>query len=174
MPFRIASKPAPFLDSRELKLNLTAEEVFQPIQRIGGETGWYFGNLLWQVRGFVDSVLGGVGMRRGRAHPLEIRVGDHLDFWLVEAFEPNRQLRLMAEMKLPGRAWLEFLIEDDEYGCILKQTAAFYPTGVGGLLYWYALYPVHMLIFAQMIRNIARAAVKTSVVEATGPGLDGA
>jgi hypothetical protein len=168
MVFGSFGKPPPFLDCRQLKVQVKPEDLFAPVQRIGGETGWYFGTWLWRARGFVDSLLGGVGMRRGRRHPVNVRVGDHLDFWLVEAFEPDRQLRLMAEMKLPGRAWLEFLVEENGDGAILRQTAAFYPAGIGGLLYWYALYPVHMLIFARMPRNIARAALTESASRMAG------
>jgi len=101
-------------------------------------------------------MVGGVGMRRGRRHPTELRPGDPLDFWRVEAIEPGRLLRLRAEMKVPGRAWLQFEVEPRQAGSRITQTAVFDPLGLGGLLYWYLLYPVHRLIFRGMLRGIAR------------------
>ncbi|MBE0566487.1 MAG: DUF2867 domain-containing protein, partial [Krumholzibacteria bacterium] len=115
---------------------------------------------LWRARGALDLLAGGVGLRRGRSHPREVRVGDVLDFWRVEAVEPDRLLRLRAEMKLPGRAWLEFAVEPRPGGSLISQTAVFDPVGLGGLLYWYALYPVHELVFRDMLRGIARAAAR--------------
>ena len=107
----------------------------------------------------VDRLLGGAGLRRGRRHPDELRVGDALDFWRVEALEPDRLVRLRAEMKLPGRAWLQFRVWETEEGTTrLEQTAAFLPKGLGGLLYWYGLYPVHARIFDGLAREIARRA----------------
>lgn len=133
--------------------------AFAPIRRIGGQTGWYWGNWLWRLRGFLDLLVGGVGMRRGRRDPEHLAPGDTLDFWRVEAFEPDRLLRLSAEMKLPGRAWLQFEVTPrPDGGSEIRQTAIFDPVGLGGLLYWYALYPLHRLIFARMLRAIARAA----------------
>ena len=112
----------------------------------------------WQLRGMVDRLCGGVGMRRGRRDPEELRVGDTLDFWRVEMVVPGRLIRLRAEMRVPGRAWLEFearSVPGDQ--ALLLQTAFFEPKGVPGLLYWYALYPVHSLIFSGLIRKIAVA-----------------
>lgn len=146
------------VDSRTVRVKASPEIAFKPVQEIGGKTGWYFANPLWQVRGFLDLLVGGVGLRRGRRHPRQLTPGDALDFWRVEAFEPGRLLRLFAEMKLPGRAWLQFEVEADEAGSILRQTAIFDPLGVAGLLYWYVLYPVHRLIFAGMLRSLARSA----------------
>jgi hypothetical protein len=146
------------VDSRTVRVKAPPEVAFEPVQGIGGETGWYFANLLWRVRGFLDLLVGGVGLRRGRRHPRQLTPGDALDFWRVEAFEPGRLLRLFAEMKLPGRAWLQFEVEGDAAGSTLRQTAIFDPLGVAGLLYWYAFYPVHRLIFAGMLRNLARSA----------------
>jgi uncharacterized protein YbjT (DUF2867 family) len=128
------------------------------IQRIGGRTGWYYANPLWRLRGFFDLLLGGVGMRRGRTHPTRIVVGDALDFWRVEAFEPDRLLRLRAEMKVPGRAWLQFEVQPGAAGSQIRQTALFDPRGLFGILYWYCLYPIHSLIFSGMLRGIVRAA----------------
>ncbi len=146
------------VDSRSATVLCSPAEAFAPIRRIGGDTGWYYGNRLWQIRGFFDLLAGGVGLRRGRRDPECLRVGDVLDFWRVEAFEPDRRLRLAAEMKLPGRAWLEFEAEGKNSGTTLRQTAIFDPVGLSGLAYWYLLYPVHRLIFAGMLRGIVKAA----------------
>jgi len=146
------------VDSRAIDVPVPAVKAFDPIQRIGGQTGWYFGNWLWRVRGLLDLMIGGVGMRRGRRHPTELCPGDALDFWRVETCEPNRRLRLSAEMRLPGRAWLEFEVEDRGNNSTIRQTAIFDPIGWSGLAYWYALYPLHELVFRGMLRGIARAA----------------
>jgi uncharacterized protein YbjT (DUF2867 family) len=148
------------VDSRTAIVSVSAAHAFGPIQRIGGQTGWYYGNWLWRIRGFLDLLVGGVGVRRGRRDPENIQVGDALDFWRVEAFEPDRSLRLLAEMKVPGRAWLEFEVKGEGSSSTIRQTAVFDPVGLLGLGYWYALYPLHQFIFAGMLRNIARAAEK--------------
>jgi hypothetical protein len=109
------------------------------------------------VRGFLDLLFGGVGVRRGRRDPEMLQVGDALDIWRVEAFENNQRLLLAAEMKLPGRAWLEFTVEDQGTTSLIRQTAIFDPVGVGGLMYWYLLYPVHKLMFGKMLQAIAAA-----------------
>lgn len=145
-------------DSRKLQVNVPGPIAFTPIQQIGGDVGWYAFNWLWRIRGFLDLVVGGVGVRRGRPAPNELRVGDALDFWRVESFEPNRLLRLNAEMRLPGRAWLEFEVKDHGNSATIRQTALFEPSGLWGRLYWYALYPLHQLVFGGMLRAIARAA----------------
>lgn len=144
------------VDRQQAVVRAGAAGAFAPIQRIGGSRGWYFANWLWAWRGAVDLLAGGVGMRRGRRHPVDVRPGDPLDFWRVEAFEPNRLLHLQAEMKVPGRAWLQFEVEPVEEGSRITQTAVFDPLGLGGLLYWYGLYPIHWLIFRGMLRGIAR------------------
>jgi uncharacterized protein YbjT (DUF2867 family) len=145
------------VDSRAVEVNVTARQAFAPIARIGGTTGWYYANALWRLRGFADLLAGGVGMRRGRRHPERLLAGDALDFWRVDEMIPDRLLRLHAEMKLPGRAWLQF--EVSGVGpVVIRQTATFDPIGLFGLLYWYALYPVHALMFAGMLRAIARSA----------------
>jgi uncharacterized protein YbjT (DUF2867 family) len=149
---------ARIVDSRQVTVKCNREEAMRPIRRIGGKTGWYYGDWLWRLRGFLDLLAGGVGRRRGRRDPEWPAPGDTLDFWRVEAFEPNRLLRLFAEMKVPGRAWLQFEIEDHQAGATIRQTAIFDPAGIFGLLYWYALYPLHSLIFDGMLRRIARAA----------------
>ena len=144
------------LDMRSISVPACRQEAFTPIQCIGGRQGWYYGNWLWQIRGFLDLLVGGVGIRRGRKHPEFINVGDTIDWWRVEAYEPFERLLLIAEMKVPGRAWLEFQISEKGNQTILTQTAIFDPVGVGGLLYWYALYPLHNIVFAGMINNIGR------------------
>jgi uncharacterized protein YbjT (DUF2867 family) len=148
------------VDSRTVRVDVTPERAFAPIRRIGGETGWYHADLLWRARGVLDLLAGGAGMRRGRRDPEEVQVGDTLDFWRVEAVEPGRLLRLRAEMKLPGRAWLQFEVEPSGGGgrATIRQTAIFDPRGLAGLLYWYGLYPAHALIFRGMLRSIARRA----------------
>jgi len=146
------------VDSRTMAVRAPIESAFAPIRRIGGATGWYYGNRLWRIRGFIDLLCGGAGLRRGRRDPEYLAIGDALDFWRVEEFENNRRLRLRAEMKLPGRAWLEFEVEPQGETTVIHQTAIFDPLGLSGLAYWYALYPVHKLIFASMLRRIARAA----------------
>jgi len=148
------------VDSRATLVAASPERAFRPIRRIGGATGWYCGNLLWKVRGWLDLAVGGVGLRRGRRDPEQLRPGDALDFWRVEAVEPDRLLRLAAEMKLPGRAWLQFEVTPrGGAGAEIRQTAIFDPAGLGGLVYWYALYPVHAWIFGGMLRRIARRAL---------------
>ena len=142
--------------SRRIKVRASPERTFAPIQRIGGQTGWYYANRFWRLRGLIDKIVGGVGLRRGRRDPVRLVVGDTLDFWRVEAFEQDRRLRLASEMRTPGRIWLQFEVDPDEGGATLYQTAIFDPHGLAGLAYWYALYPVHYLIFAGMLRRIAR------------------
>ena len=144
------------VDSRTSDIKSSAAAAFDPIKKIGGNTGWYYGTWLWRIRGFMDLLVGGVGVRRGRRHPVEIRVGDTLDFWRVELFEDNHLLRLAAEMKVPGRAWLEFEVTHTNGISTVRQTAIFDPSGLFGLMYWYALYPLHQFVFAGMLRNICR------------------
>ena len=146
------------LDRRQIHVAVDADRAFAPIARIGGNRGWYFGTWLWRIRGAIDLLLGGVGMRRGRRDPDAPAVGDALDFWRVEAYEPGRRLRLAAEMRLPGRAWLEFEVEPTADGAVVHQTAVFEPAGLSGLIYWYALRPVHTVIFGGLLREIARRA----------------
>jgi uncharacterized protein YbjT (DUF2867 family) len=145
------------VDSRAVELDATREQAFAPLARIGGTTGWYYANALWRLRGLVDLAAGGVGLRRGRRHPELLHPGDSLDFWRVEAIEPDRLLRLHAEMRLPGRAWLQFEVTG-EGPVVLRQTATFDPIGLLGLLYWYALYPIHAIMFDGMLAAISREA----------------
>ncbi|MEI6669893.1 MAG: SDR family oxidoreductase [Acidobacteriota bacterium] len=146
------------VDQREIHVGVDADRAFAPIARIGGDRGWYFATWLWQARGAIDLLMGGVGMRRGRRDPDVPAVGDTLDFWRVEAYEPDRRLRLVAEMKLPGRAWLEFEAVPAAGGAVVHQTAVFEPAGLSGLLYWYGLLPVHAVIFRGMLHAIRRRA----------------
>jgi uncharacterized protein YbjT (DUF2867 family) len=147
-----------FVDSQSVRTDVPPDAAFEPVRRIGGDVGWYYGDALWRVRGFLDRLVGGPGLRRGRRDPVDLRPGDALDFWRVEAFEPDRLLRLRAEMRLPGRAWLQFEAKPDNGGSILTQTAVFDPTGLAGVAYWYALFPIHAAMFRRMLRNVARAA----------------
>ncbi len=148
------------VDSRILPVAAPPSRVFTAIRRIGGKTGWYYGKRLWELRGLVDLLAGGAGMRRGRRDPNRLAVGDTVDFWRVEAYEEGRLLRLSAEMRLPGRAWLQFEVEATGKGSIIRQTSLFDPVGLPGLLYWYALWPVHSFVFDGMIKGIKRAALK--------------
>ena len=151
------------VDSRTITVKQPPAVAFQPIQRIGGKTGWYYANWLWKIRGLIDSFVGGVGLRRGREHEYSIKVGDTLDFWRVEIFEPGRRLRLFAEMKLPGRAWLDFEVTGDHQDSTIRQTAIFDPLGLPGLLYWYSLYPLHRLIFDGMLYTIKQQCPEQAV-----------
>ena len=139
-------------DHQSLEIEDT-EEVLNRIWAIGGLTGWYYGNWLWKLRGDLDKLVGGVGLRRGRTHPSKITAGDALDFWRVLlADREQKRLLLLAEMKVPGEAWLEFKIDEDN---VLHQIATFRPKGIWGRLYWYAMYPFHYFIFDGMINKIA-------------------
>ncbi len=141
-----------FKDKRTMKVTDTAK-VLDRIWSIGGSTGWYYGNWMWNIRGVMDKMAGGVGLRRGRKSPTKINAGDTLDFWRVLlASKTEKRLLLYAEMKLPGEAWLEFKINDDN---MLEQTATFRPLGIWGRLYWYAVLPFHGFIFKNMMRRIA-------------------
>ncbi len=151
------------VDCRTTYVDLPPERAFAPIQRIGGKTGWYYGNFLWRIRGFMDLLVGGPGLRRGRRHPVELNVGDTLDCWRVEKIDPPKMLRLHAEMRLPGRAWLEFVVTPSGKGCEITQTAMFDPVGLFGLCYWYSIWPLHQFIFAGMLRRIAEAATASDV-----------
>lgn len=147
------------IDDRTIVVEVPPERAFAAIRRIGGRNGWYYGNWLWRIRGGLDVMVGGVGMRRGRRDPDMLTVNDHVDWWNVEAYEPARLL-LAAEMKLPGRAWLEFQVTPAAGGSTIRQTAVFDPKGLAGLAYWYAVWPLHAFVFKGMLRGIAREAAK--------------
>lgn len=138
-------------------------ELWKVVQSIGGKNGYYYANALWRLRALFDRAIGGIGMRRGRRHPTDLRVGDAIDFWRVAAVEPGRRLTLVAEMKLPGSAVLEFEVSPiDAHTSQLTTTARFHPNGVWGLLYWFAMAPAHYCIFRRMPRNMARAAERNA------------
>lgn len=156
---RLESHQGVIIERRHRIVAAPAADVFRVFTGIGAARGWYFANWLWRIRGAIDRALGGAGLRRGRRHPDELRIGDALDFWRVEGLNPDRLLRLRAEMKLPGRAWLQYEVRDAKDGtCTLEQTATFIPKGLFGLAYWYALYPLHAWIFSGLIGAISRRA----------------
>jgi uncharacterized protein YbjT (DUF2867 family) len=145
-------------DRREREVPVPPARSFAVIAGLGGRTGWPPFTWLWRIRGFLDLLVGGVGMRRGRPQGRPLRVGDALDFWRVERYDPGERLRLAAEMKLPGRAWLEFAVTPTPGGSLICQTAVFDPVGLAGLLYWYLLVPVHTVVFRGMLSALARRA----------------
>jgi uncharacterized protein YbjT (DUF2867 family) len=149
------------VNEQTIRVAVAPVDAFTPIRRIGGRNGWYYGNALWKIRGLMDLMMGGVGMRRGRPDPETPFLGSTLDFWRVEVYEPGKRLRLFAEMTVPGRAWLEFRVEAEGGGSVIRQIAQFEPRGLGGVLYWYLLAPIHELMFRGMLRRIAAAAVRT-------------
>jgi uncharacterized protein YbjT (DUF2867 family) len=155
------------MDARSRRVGVPAAQAFAPIRRIGGKTGWYAFDWLWDVRGAMDELVGGVGVRRGRAHPDDLAEGQALDFWRVEKYEPDHLLRLKAEMKLPGRARLEFEVTPDGEGAVIKQTAVYDPVGFLGFMYWYSIYPLHVLVFGRMLANIAKAAEREDAAPRT-------
>lgn len=159
-PVVLETKQGMNIERRIHKVHATPTQVYNTFSGLGGNQGWLTFEWAWKLRGILDRMVGGVGFRRGRRHPQELRVGDALDFWRVEAIKPNELLRLRAEMKVPGRAWLEFqaINGNGDHQTKLVQTAYFAPKGVPGLLYWYALYPFHALIFSSMIEHIAEKA----------------
>ncbi len=147
-----------FIDSRAALVGVPPAAAFRPVQRVGGSNGWYYGAWLWRLRGAIDLLAGGVGLRRGRRHSEELHEGDPVDFWRVEKIEKGALLRLRAEMKVPGRAWLQFETTPAPGGAEIRQTAIFDAAGLFGILYWYALYPFHRFVFRGMLRGIARNA----------------
>jgi uncharacterized protein YbjT (DUF2867 family) len=153
------------VDSRKIHVRVSPQVAFAPIERIGGSTGWYYCNWLWSLRGWIDFLMGGVGMRRGRTNNIPPKAGDTIDYWRVETLEPEHRLLLAAEMKMPGRAWLELTVTGDANGSDIRQTAIFDPVGLLGLLYWYSVYPIHQFVFSGMLRGIARAAESSSKQE---------
>jgi uncharacterized protein YbjT (DUF2867 family) len=155
-PVILKTKEGLNIERRIKTVHVPSQQVFETFSSLGGEKGWPVFQWAWKLRGILDRLVGGVGFRRGRRHPKELRVGDALDFWRVEAIKPGELLRLRAEMKLPGKAWLEFqAIEQDTETTKLVQTAYFAPKGLLGLLYWYGIYPLHSLIFSRMIERLA-------------------
>jgi len=144
-----------YKDIRQMQVT-DINACLENIWRIGGETGWYYASWLWELRGFIDKLFGGVGLRRGRTNSTQIQPGDTLDFWrVIYASKEERRLLLFAEMKLPGEAWLEFHIQGDT----LIQTATFRPKGLAGRMYWYAVLPLHGILFKGLIRKLTRSVV---------------
>lgn len=148
------------VDSRTMTVEAPPKVVFRCIERIGGDHGWYACHWLWRLRGSIDLLEGGVGMRRGRPSSTTLRIGDTVDSFRVEAIEPNRLLRLKSEMNLPGRAWLEFEVTEAGPSTKIRQTAIFDPVGLKGQIYWYSLYVPHEFVFNGMLRGIAQAALR--------------
>jgi uncharacterized protein YbjT (DUF2867 family) len=153
------------IDSRSTWVAAAPAQAFAPIRSIGGQNGWYAHDWLWWLRGVLDLLVGGAGMRRGRRHPTRVAVGDTIDCWRVVGFEPDRSLRLLAEMKLPGRAWLEYEVQAEGSGSRIRQTAIFHPSGLAGLAYWYSIYILHGLVFGGMLAGIRERAAR-----GRGPG----
>ncbi len=168
LPGRSAADPMPtdadwsggsvVVDEQSVRTMADPDALFRAVTGVGGDRGWYVAPALWALRGWADRLVGGVGMRRGRRHPDDLFVGDALDFWRVEAVEPGRLLRLRAEMRLPGEAWLEWRIEEDGTAHRLVQRAIFVPRGLWGRAYWYAMLPFHAAIFGRLAARLARAA----------------
>jgi uncharacterized protein YbjT (DUF2867 family) len=148
------------VDHRHKVVAVSPEQAFAAVERIGGTNGWYAFDWLWTFRGWLDRLIGGPGMARGRRNPDTLSAGDTLDCWDVEICEPPRRLRLTAKMKLPGRGWLEFEVVPRDRDVTIHQTAVFDPHGLGGLLYWYAIWPLHEVVFSSMLAGIARQAVR--------------
>lgn len=158
------------VDRRTIVVDVPPAQAFAPIRRIGGTAGWYAGNRLWRLRALLDEMVGGVGMSGGRRDPEQCQVGDTIDGWTVEVFEPEQRLRLVAGMKLPGRGWLEFEVTplDDGTRSRITQTATFDPRGVLGRAYWNAVVPLHAIIFRGMLRNVAKRAAEERPDRLTG------
>jgi len=159
-----------YTDVREQTVRADPRAVWRVVEGIGGSNGWYSFPLAWTVRGVLDRLVGGVGLRRGRRDPQRLYLGEALDFWRVEEIEPGRLLRLRAEMKLPGKAWLEFRVNPVEGGTRLRQRAVFQPRGLAGHAYWRAISPFHGVVFGGMVRNLARAGVAGSPQADALPG----
>jgi uncharacterized protein YbjT (DUF2867 family) len=157
------------VDSRARVVKAAPARAFTPVRRLGGRAGWYWGNAMWKLRGAIDLAVGGPGLRRGRRDPERLRVGEAVDFWRVEGYEEDRMLRLSAEMRLPGRAWLQFEVTAlAEARSEIRQTAIFDPAGLAGLVYWYALFPLHSLVFTGLLRAISARAEAEPRPEARG------
>jgi uncharacterized protein YbjT (DUF2867 family) len=169
-PYRFKIVDGMFIEKRQLLVDLPAQYVFRSFSGIGGKRGWLYMDWAWGFRGWLDKIIGGVGLRRGRRHPDDIWVGESLDFWRVEAVTPDRSMRLRAEMKLPGKAWLEFQStpQQDEQ-TLLTITAYFDAHGLFGFLYWYAMWPFHKFIFDGLTREIAKRALSIRATEQASP-----
>jgi uncharacterized protein YbjT (DUF2867 family) len=163
-----------YKDVQEVDTTASPQDLYTTVSGIGGDRGWYVAKPLWAARGWIDKLIGGVGMRRGRRHPDELRVGDALDFFRVEACEPPTLLRLRAEMKVPGDAWLEWRITENDGGARLRQLARFHPRGLSGRAYWWVLLPFHKIIWKQLAERLVAAAEQaSSSTPSSGPGRGG-
>jgi uncharacterized protein YbjT (DUF2867 family) len=147
-----------YQDFQSVTSSASPEQLFAAVSGVGGERGWYVANPLWEIRGLLDKLVGGVGMRRGRRHPDDLRVGDALDFFRVEEHDPPRLLRLRAEMKVPGDAWLEWRVVSSPAGTELRQIARFHPRGVSGRAYWWLLLPIHKVIWRRLTERLVAVA----------------
>ncbi|MEJ7754520.1 MAG: SDR family oxidoreductase [Candidatus Limnocylindrales bacterium] len=156
----LTSREGLIVERRQRAIAARPERIFAEVERLGGRAGWPYADILWRIRGLVDRAAGGVGMRLGRRDPDRLRVGDALDFWRVEEVRRPELLRLRNEMRMPGRAWLQYEVVETAAGSSLVQTAYFEPKGLLGLAYWYALYPVHGLIFRGIVRVLAERATR--------------
>jgi len=157
-PYQFTVEEGMFIERRKIVLDLSPEAVFRAYTGIGGERGWLYMNWAWAIRGWMDKAIGGVGLRRGRRHPDQVHAGEALDFWRVEIVERNEKMRLLAEMKVPGKAWLEFESQKQDAQTLLTVTAYFAPHGLSGFLYWYAMWPFHRFIFDGLTRSLASRA----------------
>ena len=157
--YELADREGMIRETRTMHIDAPPSAVYRAFSGLGGERGWLVWGLAWRMRGALDKLVGGPGLRRGRRHPDELYVGEAVDFWRVEAAERDHLLRLRAEMKLPGRAWLQWTVTAEGNGSRLIQTALFSPRGLPGVAYWYALYPFHRLIFSDLIRAVASRTV---------------
>jgi hypothetical protein len=147
-----------YLDRQIIPTEAASDHVFWAFSRIGGSNGYYWLDWAWRIRGFLDRLVGGVGLRRGRRHPTDVRPGESIDFWRVEFVEPGKLMRLRAEMRLPGEAWVEWEAKETETGADLIQSAWFRPRGLWGRIYWYAMLPAHKMVFPNMACRIAATA----------------
>jgi uncharacterized protein YbjT (DUF2867 family) len=158
-PYIFSQQEGMMIEERRKVVDLPPEIIFSTFTGLGGNRGWLYMDWLWEIRGWMDKVVGGVGLRRGRRSPDELYVGEALDFWRVEAIEPGRMMRLRAEMRVPGKAWLQFETTPmADRQTLLTQTAYFAPRGLAGLLYWYSMYPFHLFIFSGMLNKVAKRA----------------
>lgn len=156
--YRLTDKEGLIKEVRSVPTRASAHSVYRSFTSIGGDNGWLAWNWAWKLRGYMDSLVGGPGVKRGRRHPLEVQVGETLDFWRVEDLDPDRFMLLRAEMKVPGKAWLKFEAIPKGAQTLLVQTAIYAPKGLLGLLYWYASYPIHFFLFDQLANRIAQGA----------------
>lgn len=157
-PYQFIVEEGMYIERRQVLLDLKPEDIFRAYTGVGGERGWLYMNWSWALRGWIDKIIGGVGLRRGRRHPDEVHAGEALDFWRVESVEKNTRLRLLAEMKAPGKAWLEFESIPQDGKTLFTVAAYFAPHGVSGFLYWYAMWPFHKFIFDGLTRRLASRA----------------